>query len=284
MFQKYRKKIWRAIGVGGVSVVVLSFVLWGRSSDDDLVVRFLDVGQGDAILLSQGSAQVLIDGGKDPRRTVELLGQYLPFWDRTLEAVVATHPDEDHIGGLTGVFDRYRVEAFLRTDAENDTRVYARLVEASRDVERVETFAPLRVAFPGGAEMRAIFPEEGVSTDAGTNETSIVTRLVFGDQSFLLTGDLPNTQEAGLLAGKTKVLKVGHHGSKHSTSDALLDAISPEYAVVSVGAKNRYGHPAPEVTDRLRAYGVEILRTDESGTITFVCKKDVEKCKVVTER
>lgn len=266
--------------------VALALALWGGTTRDEMTVRFLDVGQGDAILISQGSVQVLIDGGKEPKRLTQLLGQYMPFWDRTLDAVVATHPDEDHIGGLVGLPEKYRIGGFLETKVVSDSQVFLRYRDVVDTASAVETFAPLSVVFPSGARLSALSPDDAINPEkkSDSNGSSIVLLFTYGEHSFLFTGDLPDTKEGELLVGEVDVLKVGHHGSKHSTSDAFLEKIAPRYGILSVGAKNRYGHPTPEVLEKLRAKNASILRTDESGTITFVCREGEEECEVRTER
>lgn len=284
--ERYRKKIWGGIATTTLAVVILAFVLWncGRG-DDTLTVRFLDVGQGDAILISEGSVQVLIDGGKDPKRLLELLGAYMPFWDQTIDAVVATHPDEDHIGGLVGLPSRYVVSEFLQTNEPSQSQVFSRYQGMVNKASAIETFAPLSVVFPNGARLETIYPDDGINSQhkISSNETSIVMKLTYGEHSFLFTGDLPDTKESELLVGDIEVLKVGHHGSKHSTSDLFLDRITPEYGVVSVGSNNRYGHPTPEVIEKLQIRNIEIFRTDKEGTITFMCKSKETECEVRTE-
>lgn len=268
-----------------IIVMILAFVLWSGKDDEAVTIRFLDVGQGDAILLSQGSLQVLIDGGKDPKRLTELLGMYMPFWDKTIDAVVATHPDEDHIGGLVGLSNRYYVGKFLQTNSKSDTQVFSRY-NAIAQAFAVETFAPLSVIFPNGARLETVYPEMTINPEQkiDSNETSIVMQLRYGDHSFLFTGDLPDTKENEILIGDTDVLKVGHHGSKNSTSDSFLDTITPEYAIISVGSKNRYGHPTSEVLERLQMRNISVLRTDEEGTIMFTCRFGEKECEIKTER
>lgn len=281
-----RKVIWLTLGAMMITAVALAYMLWGGKSDERMTVRFLDVGQGDAILISEGSLQVLIDGGKEPKRLLELLGAYMPFWDKTVDVVVATHPDEDHIGGLTNLSARYHIGHFLQTNTLNETQVFSRYQEVVRKTSAVETFAPLSVVFPGGARLDTIYPEERIDSERkiDSNDASIVMKLTYGKHSFLFTGDLPDTKEGELLVGEVDVLKVGHHGSKHSTSETFLERIVPEYAVLSVGARNRYGHPDPGVIEKLRKRDVVIFRTDERGTITFVCEQKEEECGVKTEK
>lgn len=262
------------------------FSVWNVAHDESLTVRFLDVGQGDAILISQGMYQILVDGGRDERRIVEYLGEYMPFWDRTVEVVVGTHPDQDHIGGLLGVFRAYKVDRVLHTLTENDSQLFGKWQEAIGNEDTIETFAPLDIKFPNGTHITSLYPdhklEAGEITE--TNDASIVLKVEYGENSFLLTGDLPSKFESQLHAGEIDVLKAGHHGSKYSTSEEFLDEVRPTQAILSVGANNRYGHPAPEVVERLKRRGIQIFRTDEQGTITYICHDMREACEVSVER
>lgn len=242
-----------------------------------LRVIFLDVGQGDAILITEGNTQVLIDGGAESRQLLGQLGRFVPFWDHRIETVIATHPDADHIGGLAAVIRRYRVGHFLSNGATSESGVFAdlnRSLEQSADTERAVFGTGSKLFFPGGAELEVLFPVAGSAVAIGeTNDGSIVARLEYGQASFLLTGDLPHEETVLPDIDPAHVLKVAHHGSKYSTSTEWLARVQPEVAIVSVG-KNRYGHPADEVLRRLRAVGTEVLRTDEIGNIVFVCQQN----------
>lgn len=268
--------------------LVLGTMLWFWWGDfSDTKVIFLDVGQGDAILISQGSNQVLIDGGRSGKILLERLGTYLPFWDHSLEAIIATHPDEDHIGGLVDVVKTYHVGAFLDTNMKSDTAVYRALQEAKsmQQVKNVETFSGLIVKFPDGSTMETLYPFASFENNQpkDTNTTSIVMRLTTASgKTFLFTGDLPSEQEALLSMGNIDVLKAGHHGSKNSSSDIFLDGIQPHDAILSVGAQNRYGHPAHETLERLHAHHVTLFRTDTQGSILYQCPVVKESDCVVT--
>ena len=271
-----RIRTWSILFLIGFSVFSGGFLVITERTFSSLRVVFLDVGQGDAILISQGKTQVLIDGGRDGKVLLGKLGQQMPFWDRRIESIVATHPDADHVGGLAAVVSRYRVATYLSNGAERESEVFHNLkqsLDSDHSIERSVIGTGSKIMFPGGAELRVLFPENGEAGMIGeTNEGSIVTRLSFGDASFLLTGDLP--REETVLPGivPTKVLKVAHHGSKYSTSDEWLSRVRPDDAVVSVG-KNRYGHPSDEVLSRLRQRGTRILRTDQRGDIVYVCRE-----------
>lgn len=248
-----------------------------------VIVTFLDVGQGDAILIRKGSHQVLIDGGRSGTLLLERLGREMPFWDRRLEVVIATHPDEDHIGGLPALPERYRVGVWIMTEALNTTEAFHALGDAvDASGTRVEASAGTKVDLGDGAVLEVLYPlgpiDPGLMQD--TNATSIVTRLSVGGRVFLFTGDLPGVDEALLRTGRVNVLKAGHHGSVSSTTEALLEESGPDEAVLSVGADNTYGHPAPAVLARLAAHGVVIRRTDRDGTIRYLCPVGDAPCRV----
>jgi competence protein ComEC len=247
--------------------------------DDKLHVSFLDVGQGDAILVQRGHQQVLIDGGPNPRALALELGERMPFWDRTIELVVLTHPHEDHLGGLVEVLERYEVERVLHPDLEYGSALYDEwqaLIEAN-DIPITVARAGQGVVLGDGATMAVLNPPatllEGTNSDLNNN--SAVLRLVMGEVSFLLTGDIELEAELGLIArgaglGST-VLKVGHSGSLTSTSQDFLAAAAPEVAVISVGP-NPYGHPHGGVVASLEESlgAANVYRTDELGTIEFI--------------
>lgn len=254
--------------------------------DDELHVSFLNIGQGDAILIQRGSQQVLIDGGPSPQTLTGELSDRMPFWDRTIELVVLTHPDDDHISGLVEVLERYRVEQVLYPDLEvlddfeDPLSLYQRWEELieEKDIACTAARAGEAIDLGDGVTMTVLNPPatllEGTVSDVNNN--SAVLRLDTGRVSFLLTSDIMWEAEFGLIARGAEldctVLKVAHHGSYTSTTADFLAAVSPQLAVISVGEDNPYGHPSDEVMDRLEANpDIEnIFRTDEQGTIEFI--------------
>jgi len=266
------------VGCAGV-LVLLALAVWSSVSASTpsgvLTVAFLDVGQGDAIFVeSPTGAQVLIDGGKG-RSVLRGLGALMAPGDRSLDVVMATHPDLDHIGGLPEVFARYEVGLFLEPGVSDDGSDAAALYEAvaAEGLAPIQARAGMKLALGGGAFLEVLFPEGDVSAFE-VNTASIIVRVVYGDTSFMLSGDAPSSIET-YLAGKhgtrlsSQVLKLGHHGSKTSTGEAFLGAVLPNHAVISAGCDNSYGHPHAEVLERLRRFQVETVSTCESGTIVF---------------
>lgn len=254
-----------------------------RYEDTQIKVVFLSVGQGDAILIESGRQQILIDGGRHGDVLLAALGQEMPFYDHTIDVVIATHPDADHIGGFPLLFERYQVGEFIETGAleTNDTAISKAVGEGVATHHILHT-TPGRlgtnIELAQGGILTLLYPKAlPLPDDLETNDGSIVSRFVFGDTSFLLTGDLPHEETFLPDVPATDILKVAHHGSHYSTSDAWLDLIHPKEAIISVG-KNTYGHPAPEVMDRLRQRGITTYRTDTLGSIVYQCFAQQNRC------
>ncbi len=270
--------ITKSVLAGFLAVLVCIFGLWLygiHTTVNETRIVFLAVGQGDAILISQGMNQIVIDGGRDGRLLLSRLGRYVPFYDRTIEVLIPTHPDADHIGGLSALLERYQVKTTLDTGARTDTKSAFLFY---RDLEREGTsFIPAvrgtSITLPRGGKFMVLYPNTPLPEDVPeTNEGSIVARFEYGESSFLFTGDLPDEERFIPDLGQADVLKVAHHGSQYSTSDTFLSLIQPEEAVVSVG-KNTYGHPSPAVLERLSARGVALSRTDLEGDIVYRCRE-----------
>ncbi len=286
--QKNRKIFFSILCGLIVLIVILSSIVFHGKNETPLSVVFLDIGQGDAILISQGSQQVLIDGGKDGKLLLEKLGKYIPFWDRNLETVIETHPDQDHIGGLVDVLGAYNVGAVVETRMQNDSQTFKKLEEtiSNNKIEKIEAKKDLTIKFSDGAMLQVLYPSESV-TDKNVSDTnlySVVVKLTVGKSKFLFTGDFPTTQENELFGSHVDInadfLKVAHHGSKYATSDEFLNNAKPSDAIISVGKNNSYGHPNPEVLQRLAAHKINILRTDERGDIEYDCQNLNEKCQI----
>lgn len=256
------------------TLVVWSLVL-ASAPPGVLTVAFLDVGQGDAIYIETPHGnQLLIDGGKG-RAVLRELGTRLSFYDRTLTAVLATHPDTDHIGGLPELFARFSIGMFLEPGVHDDGADAVALLHAVTDegLSPVYARAGTTLMLDEGVALTFLFPEGDVSTFE-TNTGSVVAHLSYGDTSFLFTGDAPASIER-YLAGtygsllKSDVLKLGHHGSDTSTAVEFLGFVSPRYGIISAGCDNPYGHPHRDVLTRLKQFEVRALSTCEHGTIVF---------------
>lgn len=259
-------------------VVVTLFVwslVYASSPRGVLTVTFLDVGQGDAIFIETPSGnQVLVDAGKG-RSVLRGLGSHMSPGDRTINAVIATHPDLDHIGGLPEVFERYDIGMFLEPGVDDDGADNTALQEAvlREGLEPIYARTGTTLMLDEGVSLTFLFPESD-TREFEANTASIVARLAYGETSFLLTGDSPVSIERYLVgrygAGlASNVLKLGHHGSDTSTSPEFLGAVSPQYGVVSAGCDNPYGHPHQSVTERLVQSDVTVFTTCDTGDIVF---------------
>ncbi len=266
-----------------VFVTAVGLALWFKEPrpvavvpTDQLVVTALDVGQGDAILLrTPRGDDVLIDGGPNAG-VVRRIEEHLPPSDRTIELVVLTHPDLDHVGGLPAVARSYRIERVLETAVRGSSRA-AREWEAALAAEGAAvTIAKAGTQIDLGAvQLRVLWPEGDLDSQTkNRNDTSVVIETTYGQTRLLFPGDISSTVEARLVATGTlddvDLLKVPHHGSSSSSSAAFLDAVQPEFAIISVGRDNRYGHPHAAVLRRYDRRGASLYRTDEQGDMTVV--------------
>lgn len=281
---KHRKIIYSLLAFGFFSLIVCTSILFYISKSNTTKISFLDVGQGDAILISQGNNQILIDGGPDGTILLEKLGKEIPFWDRQIELVIATHPDKDHIDGLVDVFRTYDVSNFWQVKNTKDTDVFLALqqeAQNSSETKITNVFAGTKVNFPKGGELKVIYPFDSEMVDGSdedVNLASIVTTFEIADQKFFLDGDLPSEKEDEFTGLESvTVLKVGHHGSNKSSSAYFLNEILPKDVIFSVGRKNNFGHPDDEVLERVKSVNSRIFRTDENGTINYECR---EKCEI----
>ena len=235
-----------------------------------LTVAFLDVGQGDAIFIEAPNGnQILIDGGPN-KKVLSELSKVMPFYDRSIDVVIATHPDADHIGGLPEVLARFDVDYILDSDSVSDTGVFKAWLSAveKESARYTHVFRGTRILLGENARLDILYPFPGQKSE-DTNNMSVVAKLVYGKICFVLTGDLERAGEFKLLNDdiSCEILKIGHHGSKTSTSDAFLAKIAPKFAVIQSGHDNKYGHPHDIVLAKLRAAGIAALRNDERGLI-----------------
>jgi len=267
------------------SLNILAWIaVYGLSKPQLLAVNFFDVGQGDAIFIvsSQGH-QILIDGGPGPA-ILEKLAAEMPFYDRSLDLIILTHPERDHISGLIEVLKRYEIENILWTGVIRNSSEYEEWIKLIREEKAkifIAKFGQKIICLGNHPEQKGEFMEilypleslEGRKFENNYNDTSIVIKLVFNKDTFLFTGDISSKIEEDLklanLPLKADILKVAHHGSKYSSSDYFLESVLPEIAVIQVG-ENSYGHPTEEALRRLEKFGIKILRTDLDGDIKIV--------------
>ncbi len=260
----------------GILLVGNIFVWLHAFPSHVLTVSFLDIGQGDSIFIEGPTgAQVLVDGGPGSSVLREL-GSRMPFFDRSIDAVIESHPDKDHIGGLSDVIRRYDVSYFMEPGIPHDTSAAAALERALNEEEGLQRGIArrgMRLLLGGGAYADILFPDRDVQ-DVETNTGSIVMRVVYGENEFLLNGDSPVSIEKYLVALdaeklQSDVLKAGHHGSRTSSSEIFVNAVRPKYAVFSRGCNNSYGHPHAEVVTLFQKLRIPTLDTCKEGTITF---------------
>lgn len=268
---------------------VLCLREWSVRPDGLTHVHVLDIGQGDSIFIEGPSGQqVIVDGGRD-LSPLEHLGRKMSFFDREIDLMILSHPNFDHMAAFPAILERYRVKAILMTGIEFDLPAYTQMATLIR-----EQNVPVIIADPtkdinlgGGLFLDVIWPPPvymGKYMKGDINDSSIVIKVVFGEDSLLLTGDMEEKEEAEVLGSgadiDVDILKVAHHGSRSSTSTGFLLAASPDLAVISVGRDNDYGHPHPWVMRRLEHFGVPVRTTAEEGTVTIKMdgKKGLECC------
>ena len=251
--------IFKTLALAAATIWLAVFVL----PDDKLHLVVCDVGQGDAILVSYKTTQMLVDGGPNSS-VLKCLGDHMPFYDRRIEVVVLTHPQADHMNGLIDVLKRYTVLQFVKELVSNDTVGYRELMKLIAKMNVVAVYSGDEIKL-GKMKFDVIWPERGFESKE-LNETAIVGKLSFGDFDALLTSD------AGLIAlpVSADVLKVPHHGSKYGMTREWLEVVRPQLAIISVGKRNSYGHPTPEVLKLLSDQGIKMLRTDQDGTVEVV--------------
>ena len=237
---------------------------------DNLVVHYLDVGQGDSEILQCGGQTMLIDAGTNDSTNV-LIQDIKELGITRFDIIVATHPHEDHIGGMDAIIKQFDIGTVYMPDVTTNTATFTAMLKEIKNKNLTPVHPTAGMVFNlGNAQCTVLAPNSSKYPD--TNNYSIVIRVVFGSNSFLFTGDAEKLSEDEMLAHgnnlQADVLKVGHHGSDTATSSAFLSAVNPRWAVIEVGAGNDYGHPHAVTLQKLTAAGVTIYRTDLNGTVT----------------
>lgn len=274
MSVKIINKIFLIIGL----ILNLSLVCWlvfFYHHQPSLTMVVCDVGQGDAILLksSQGF-DILIDGGPPSSAALNCLGKFLPPWDTTVELLVITHPDLDHIGGLVEVVRRYQVNKVITSGVSSANSYYQLLLKelVSRQIMVTTVKAGDLININPNFKVNILWPM-ATSSKMSTNYQSLVMKVNFGQTAIMLTGDIEQEAEAEILQVfvdlQAGLLKVSHHGSRSASSESWLKAVAPQAALISVGSNNRYGHPHPSVLRYLQNLGIVIFRTDQSGDLVW---------------
>ena len=250
------------------SLLICNALAWNRALASlrapEPAFYFFDVGQGDSELLDLGGVKILMDGGPPNGKAEKALERALPAGDRYLDLVILTHPHLDHWGGLPDIMKRYSIGKFMTDGTKGKDKAYAALPEPDLALGEGDMIRW------GGYTLTILGPNASERNDKDPNKASVVALLEGPDIKILYMGDAHAENEDRLrkkYALKADVLKIGHHGSKTSSSQALLDAVHPRYAVISVGRKNRYGHPHQEVVERIKAMGISLFRTDLDGDV-----------------
>lgn len=270
-------KILLILGIIACLAVIILFWLYYYQSKK-LEVDFLDVGQGDAILIKAPTGQnILVDGGPD-KTVLKRLSENLAWWDRRIDLMILTHPHDDHVSGLIDVLKRYRVKKILYTGAVHNAPNYLTWLKLVRDrkVPLVIMDKAQTINLGAAAKIDILSPDESFlgKTADDLNQTSIVFKLAYGQNKFLFTGDAGEPVEKKLLEQsadlRADLLKIGHHGSQYSSSQEFLEKVRPKTAVIEVGKNNDFGHPSLRVIKKLERIGAEVFRTDLNGTIRVV--------------
>ena len=266
--------------VAALAILTAPTLSWAAPRADTLRATILDVGQGDAILV-EGSrgGRLLVDGGPDPDRLLVELDKRIPPWDRRIDALILSHPHEDHVAGLALLLDRYAVGRVFEPGMRGPGPGYAAWLERVAAAGRHPRFSiaagdrlavdevGLRVLWP----IRGRVPVEPPDTGTGINNVSVVLLGTVGARRFLLAGDVEEAIDPNLIAEKlptVDLLKVAHHGSRTATTEAFVSTVRPRVAVASAGTGNPYGHPARSTLERLASAGARVYRTDQDGTVS----------------
>ncbi|OGY25902.1 MAG: hypothetical protein A2Z24_02365 [Candidatus Woykebacteria bacterium RBG_16_44_10] len=257
------------------SLIVSNILIWSfffTLPDAKLHLKIYDVGQGDAIFLrTAGDFRILVDGGPS-NKVLEYLGTDLPFYSKSIDLVILTHPQADHLTGLVEAVKRYNIKSLWVSDAKNETRIFSKwqAVLQESEIDPVVVNQGDKLILPDGTEIRVLSPrKEGMNQDV--NSASVVVLVSYGNFDALLTGDADqHSQPYTGNEGHVEVFKVPHHGAKESIDQNFVATLSPEVSVISVGANNKYGHPSQNVISFLENLGSKVYRTDKNGTTEIV--------------
>ena len=275
----------------GVDILLIEMGIYKNKSIAPLEVSYLNIGQGDAILIDlQKHFQVLIDGGPSGKKVLAELSRAMPVFDNKIEIIISTHPDRDHFVGLIDVVKKYNVGKVLINGQKSDDELWKefqkRVRQKNIEIETVGEGSVLNIG-PDfkmsffNPDTKELFPNK--KAKKARNDSSVVARLDYGQNSFLFTGDAGFDSEADMIFDGEDLdvdyLKVGHHGSRYSSSKFFLARVSPKWSIISVG-ENDYGHPTEETMDRLKKAGSKIFRTDQLGTIVVRCFDKHNGCAI----
>jgi len=277
------KKIVNYIFAAGVLVALYLFSSIYQNSQanptyDGVQVSFLDVGEGDSILINlPSSIQILIDGGKTGT-VLNALSKKMPKTDKKIEYMIESHPDADHIGGLIDVVKTYQIGEVIKSNAKSSSQTFANLenlIKSKNIVVKVPNQGET-ISF-GSASMEILSPNESEIESLSSNNSSLVLKFKYQSSCAIFTGDAENETQVKIRSKysaenlKCELFKIAHHGSGGAYDEKLTQIINPRFAVISVGP-NGYGHPSGNVISSLQKLGIEVLRTDQKETIDFISK------------
>ncbi|MFH1582394.1 MAG: ComEC/Rec2 family competence protein [bacterium] len=277
-----RREVYIILGSLFLLNLIFSLIVFSLNQPRNLEVVFFNVGQGDSVFIKTPQKhQILLDGGPDST-ILEKLEKEMPPFDRTIDLIILSHPERDHITGLMEILKRYEVGYILWNGVKRDSN---EITEWNNFLEKedAEVFIAkkdLKISFGDSVFLNVLYPFSSLEGELveSANNTSIVFKLVSGETSFLFTGDIYKEVERDILKKEVNVdadiLKIAHHGSKNSTGEEFLLAVSPDAVVISCGKDNPYGHPHPEVLELLNKYGINIFRTDLNGDIKLISDKN----------
>ncbi len=265
------------------SLILINILLYIFSfSSPDLRVIFFDVGQGDSIFIeTPNKHQILIDGGPFSSDIANKLSSFMPFWDKTIDLIILTHLESDHVSGLFEVLDNYIVENILWSGEYKESeksKIWKEMIE--KENANIYISNSLDQIILNDVYLK-IIKVNGEITN--TNDSSVITKLSYRDNSFLFTGDISSKVEKEIISQdiQSDIIKIPHHGSKYSSSEEFIKKVSPLLAVIQVG-KNSYGHPTDEVLTRLSNFGIKVLRNDLDGDIEII--SDGIKYKIINKK
>jgi len=262
------------LGLSGLLSVGLLFASFDSGRSPHLRIDFLDVGQGDSILVTSPSGvQLLVDAGRDTS-VLRSLGKVMPFMDRFIDVIVATHPDADHIGGFPRVLGRFEVAEIIGLNSISESNIFQSFSKKSKE-ERAELLDARRgmlIDLGSGVFAQILFPYKNMTITG--NDSSVVIKIIYKQIEVLLTADASIATEKHLISLEgdlleSDILKLGHHGSKTSSSQEFLEMVEPKIVIISAGFNNSYGHPHPEVIEKLEKYQIPFVETSKEGTITI---------------
>ena len=272
------------VGFLVVNILLIEKAIYHNGHFAPLEVSFFDIGQGDAILINfRKKYQILIDGGPSGKKVLQELAKAMPVFDNKIEIIISTHPDRDHFVGLIDVIKKYDIGEILINGQQSDDELWQafqeEVVKKNIKEETVGEGSQIDI----GSDFKVTFfnPDKIEKNRKAKNDSSVVARLDYGQNSFLFTGDAGFDAEMDMIFDHENLdvdyLKVGHHGSRYSTSKFFLARVTPLWSIISVG-ENDYGHPTRETIDRLKEVNSKILRTDQLGTITVKCPDKQKSC------